>query len=187
MSIDIFSTPLRSAILRQDLNKIKKFVLNFTKENASRNISNRGGYQSKDIFENEYDVLKPLFKDFQNHVDVFSEELSLVKKPQIKNIWLNINGYKDLNVEHTHPQSIISGVFYIKTPNDSGDLVFKNKAYPNNHIGSQDVYEYTIYTASSWNVSPRENLLILFPSWLPHEVMPNLNKKQKRISIAFNA
>lgn len=187
MNIDIFSTPLRTTLLKENLKSLKKFINDFSKKNESRNISNRGGYQSKNIYKDEFSSLTSLFENLQDNVDNFSKELLLTKKPQIRNLWININGYKDSNVEHTHAQSLISGVFYVTVPENSGDLMFNNKLYPNNNVSPGDVVEYNSYTASSWIIKPEENLLILFPSWAPHEVLPNLNKKLERISIAFNA
>ena len=38
--------------------------------------------------------------------------------------WTNINGSGDFNLKHNHPRSDLSGVFWIKTPKDSGSIVF---------------------------------------------------------------
>jgi len=50
----------------------------------------------------------------------------------------------------------------------------------------KNVLEYNSYNSSNWYFKTVENMLLLFPSWLKHMVKPNMNKKQKRISISFN-
>ena len=42
------------------------------------------------------------------------------------------------------------------------------------------------YNSATWKIPPTNNTLLLFPSWLNHTVDPNMNKKEKRISISFN-
>ena len=45
--------------------------------------------------------------------------------------------------------------------------------------------KYNEYTSDIWNIIPEEGKLVLFPSWLEHEVDQNLSQ-EKRISISFN-
>ena len=79
--------------------------------------------------------------------------------------------------------SIVSGVYYVSIPKNSGSIVFLNK--------NLDVYyrhnvkNYNKYNSSTWKINPEENKCILFPSYLQHYVEPNFNKKE-RISISFN-
>ena len=84
--------------------------------------------------------------------------------------WININKKTHFNVPHNHPCCIFSGVFYIKTPYNSGNFAF----YRNIHV-----YKSTEL------IKPEENMLILFPSHFDHYVEPN-NSNQDRISISFN-
>ena len=49
-----------------------------------------------------------------------------------------------------------------------------------------DVIEkYNEHNSPNWMISPVENQLLLFPSWLSHRVEPNLTEGE-RISISFN-
>jgi uncharacterized protein (TIGR02466 family) len=85
---------------------------------------------------------------------------------------------------HTHPNFIISGVLYIKTPEGSSNIVFKNRTemFPG---FSFECDEYTEFNAGTLDVTAKEGLLVLFPSSLPHSI--NRNKsKEERISISFN-
>ena len=95
-------------------------------------------------------------------------ELSLPLR--LDNFWININKKTHFNVPHSHPCCIFSGVFYVKTPYNSGNFAF----YRNIHV-----YKSTEL------IKPEENMLILFPAYFDHYVEPN-NSNQDRISISFN-
>lgn len=41
------------------------------------------------------------------------------------------------------------------------------------------------FNSNSYRITPRDNMLILFPSYLPHRVEQNLSEKD-RISVSFN-
>ena len=55
--------------------------------------------------------------------EIFQEEW-LAREPVIGNMWANINPPGALNRPHLHPNSHFSGVYYIKAPKNSGQIVF---------------------------------------------------------------
>ena len=73
---------------------------------------------------------------------------------------------------HIHPESIVSGVLYIKLPAESADEDKKegNLVFPANNMKM---------------VTPKEGMAVLFPSYLPHETVP-ISTDDERICIAFN-
>ena len=182
-AIDIFVISVFKRNLSLNLKSIKQIIKKEIKQKESECLSNMGGEQfhlSPDLFldlknniiENSYSYL--------GHLGYSQKELYL------NAVWVNINGYKDYNLIHNHGNSLLSGVFYVEVPEHSGKITFIN---PSQRI---DLYDnhiepgYTPYNSAKWGFIPKENELFLFPSWLNHYVEPNLNKKQKRISIAFN-
>jgi hypothetical protein len=46
--------------------------------------------------------------------------------------------------------------------------------------------EFNIWNSTEWFVPSNDNELLLFPSWLVHEVLPNETATKDRISISFN-
>ena len=185
--IHIFSHTVTFTKLNQDLNFLKKFCLKFKDENISRKMSNRGGYQSLNIFHGACPELHGLIAEINKHVENYGTNiLRLKEKPCVSNLWINVNKYKDYNKAHVHPGSKISGVYYVKVPKNSGSIVFENSSDPSKYLDPEDVIEFNEVNSSSWEIKPKENELLLFPSWLKHEVMPHLNLKEDRISIAFN-
>jgi len=81
---------------------------------------------------------------------------------------------------HTHPESVISGVMYLAVP----------AATAPDHPGegclafSAHGTEAAFVNASPL-VHPQPGLLVMFPSFLPHETIPTLSD-EPRICIAFN-
>ena len=73
---------------------------------------------------------------------------------------------------HIHPESLVSGVIYIKLPTESADEGKKegNLVFPSNNMRM---------------VTPKEGMAVLFPSYLPHETVP-ISTDEERICIAFN-
>jgi len=68
---------------------------------------------------------------------------------------------------------LISGVYYVKMPDDAGSIVFDDPRGPLPPFDSKLV------------ISPLAGDLVLFPSWLIHQVTPTPGNEE-RISIAFN-
>lgn len=82
---------------------------------------------------------------------------------------------------HTHPNSLISGVFYL---NAHDTLSFsKSEGYQFWEIPTK---EWNEFNSQIVNVETKTGRLVLFPSKLLHHVPP-INYKDERIAIAFNS
>lgn len=179
----IFSTVIAKFKLKQNLNNLEKFCVSL-KDKQGRKLSNLSGYQSKNI-DLKNKIIKIFVNEIQQKINEYKKIYSIDLNLNILNLWININKYKDANASHTHPGSYISGVFYIKAPKNCGNIVFKNSNQIENFIQENIFSSFTNVNSSLYHVSPEENVLYLFPSWLEHYVEPNLSKKN-RISISFN-
>ena len=142
-------------------------------------FSNRGGWQSSDLYFHTDEVMNKFCKFLQYHLNILSEKIKI--KLVINNLWININGYQTTNDIHTHPGSYISGVFYVKAEENQGDICFEN---PLKHI-NYFIYEDSIFLDSYVYHKPQTGKLLLFPSSLPHSVLSN-ETNIDRISISFN-
>ncbi|MEH2060702.1 MAG: TIGR02466 family protein [Nostoc sp.] len=104
--------------------------------------------------------------------------------PTINNCWAIINGKFASNSVHDHPNSLLSGVYYIKSPKDCGGLFFRDPRLGAHRI-LPPYLEFTPWTMPSVTYKPVEGTMIIFPSWLTHGVEPNL-RDEERVSISFN-
>tara|TARA_Y100000592_G_scaffold56812_1_gene89125 strand:+ start:1615 stop:2184 length:570 start_codon:yes stop_codon:yes gene_type:complete len=184
---DIFKTSIYNTKLSMDLKKLNKEINEIIDKDKGRKISNSGGYQSNNIDYKSFTQIYFLSEIIKREARQYKTLLGLKEDCVLDNMWINVNKYKDFNISHIHPLCSISGVFYVKCPKESGDIVFENTAASllANIWGESDTDKYTLNTSIKWNITPQENVLLLFPSFLNHYVEPNMNK-QERISISFN-
>ena len=196
MSIhDIFKVPVYSTQLNLDIKKLQSFCNEYQQKDTGKTLSNIGGYHSNDLPLNKLkwplgESLHPLIKEINTHSSKFAKEFINNNEQVLSNMWINMSLYKDINKIHNHPGADISGVYYVKTPADCGNIVFEHPAhdvfsYYLNQKGTI-IEEFNAYNSPSWGKPAVENHLYLFPGWLKHYVEPNLNKTEERISISFN-
>jgi uncharacterized protein (TIGR02466 family) len=179
-----------------DIKLIEKYCYDLYKTDKSSVISNRGenSYQSPSLnlkFEVNDEMIK-LLKEIENKLSEVSNTIGFNSKIKITNYWANINRKHCYNVDHVHQGSLLSAVFYVKVPENSGKITFLN---PNDllmesylHGKNLNLNYDLIHCAlsSTFTVEPKENCAIIFPSWLTHRVEHN-NSDEDRISISFNS
>jgi uncharacterized protein (TIGR02466 family) len=97
---------------------------------------------------------------------------------------LNVHGFGGFNISHIHENCLLSGVYYISCPGESGDLVLED---PRVQAVFASTYQLFRHDLGSKRVvlTPHEGLLVLFPSWLSHHVEPS-SAAQLRISLPIN-
>lgn len=185
-----FPTPIWVFDLADINNKtIEKYANTLSKKNKGRIISNYGGWQSNDFSLNDCEnlELKKLATLVEQKVVEACVDLTLKPNFQVfmSNFWLNINNKTDSNLLHTHPTSFLSAVYYVKTHKKSSPIIFKHPSALMSFWWTSFCDTNTYITYPNINYQPIEGRLIIFPSWLEHEVNPNESNKP-RISIAFN-
>ena len=188
---NLFTTPLYWTNLKLDNKSLQKSSLSLAKSNKGRLVTNHGGWQSNDLELTNDSPFITLFTKVIEHGNIFAKNINYQGRPlSIDNIWVNINGYKDYNSLHHHPNVFLSGVYYVSAPENCGKL---NLFHPATELMQYDWSN----RGDQWSKFDKQNSIIwltevvpgrlyIFPSWLRHDVEPNLNKKEKRISISFN-
>lgn len=179
--INLFSVPLFQKNLSIDNEKILSYCKLLEKNDSGRTVSNLGGWQSNDIQDYPIEL-----SDLLHSIQEFSYEICNILEigqVNIYNCWANINRYKDCNWPHTHDDAILSGVYYVKTPQNCGDIEFES---PINVSPFLRTYCKNNFNSSNWWMPSEEGVLYIFPSWLRHGVNQNLNETEERVSISFN-
>ena len=183
--IDTFITTISRIKLNLDLKNLTKFSFELEKLKEQNKLSNVGGFQSKNVDLTNKN-LQPLIIEINKYINKVAKDVySFKKELQVNNLWININRHKDFNLTHHHPFSVLSGVFYVKVPKDSGDIAFVNDSPVDDYIPDFLINNFNNYNSKTWVFYAEENVMYLFPSWLKHIVGPNLSKEE-RISISFN-
>ena len=197
MLINTFSTPIQVTQHKHLAANLELIKLAYElKKDPNNKRSFHLGWVSK-IFKLEDNILfKQFFDDKLNEINNFVNLYQLLKSYTIKcdGIWFNINPQYAYNFTHTHSGSDFSAVYYLQIPkvkhnadHDTGNkIVFDNpNAAQMNHQFFQNIMNYNEINSNTWAIEPQENMLVMFPSYLPHRVNQNLSE-QDRISIAFN-
>ena len=110
--------------------------------------------------------------------DVTNQEI------KITSMWSVINRTGNANARHIHPNSFLSAAYYVKAPDNCGDIMFHDPrsaaVYRRAKIANDN-----ILNTSEILITPKEGLLVLFPSYLQHSVQSNESGKE-RVVISFN-
>jgi uncharacterized protein (TIGR02466 family) len=126
--------------------------------------------------------LNNLEKFIEANVNYFLKALYTTKKKyRIVSSWANYYDKHQYQNVHIHPESKLSGVYYIQSNGNDGNLRF----HPSGHAFRYDDEGNTNITHNTMAHQPQEGKLILFPSFAPHSVQPNMTD-DVRISISFN-
>ena len=172
----LFSTNIFIKKCNLDLKELEKECYDFSEKNESHQVSNFGGYQGHG-FRHEK-LINEIYTGFPKNENFKLENFTVYK-------WININKTGNYNVLHNHDpfsEVMLSGVFFVKTPENCGNIIFHDPRNILKYAKDQAYYNNKIYTC---DLKPEENMLIIFPPWLDHEV--EINKSEKdRISIGFN-
>ena len=179
----LFTNFLYSAELEVNLSAIEKSCYALKELNSGVQKSNQNGWQSESSNYSDFftDVALADLKDkciqFSQFVSVNE---SLGYDINSVDAWVNINYANSYNKPHTHPGSILSGCFYVKVPENSGDLSFVRS-----DASSCALTFANKASENTFLLKPQPSRLYVFPPWLMHMVTLN-ESSQDRISIAFN-
>tara|TARA_R100001509_G_scaffold93969_1_gene54365 strand:- start:2250 stop:2819 length:570 start_codon:yes stop_codon:yes gene_type:complete len=177
----IFSDSLYSEFLSNS--QLDNHILELLqKAIKSKNISRRSnvnGIQTNNVLDEK--LVNFFTPAIRNALFSFNIKNSYVK---FLNAWVNKNTQNSYNNIHIHPHSHFAIVYYIKIPKDPGLLVFRR----NDQTVEMQAYDEFFKTTDSFNkfeVEPKKQLFILFPSHLQHYVTIN-NTNEDRISLSCN-
>ena len=153
------------------------------KGEPSLNRSVKKGWQSRPDIQ-ELPELKDFIKCLQDAVGFVFKIMGVPEEQHISmldTVWYNICPKGGYNEIHVHPGAFLSGVYYLKKPEKSGDINFHDP-----RKGSMCSREpQHIARGSLQRVDTKAGDIIIFPGWLEHSVEPNFDEED-RISISFN-
>ena len=178
----IFPTPIYGLKLNRPLSKEELSYIDKIKSNVYKNLGNTTS-NDKNILENE--VFKNLKEDLYLRVkDYFDKIISPANDitPYITQSWLNYTETNQYHHKHQHPNSLVSGVFYINCHEEYDRINFFNDNYKTIKL---EVKDWNLYNSESWWYPVKTGDIILFPSSLTHMVETKQGNNT-RISLAFN-
>ena len=162
-------------------------------DEAGRRWSREKGYKGYTSYASLNDLPRrdPAFADLQRllvrHAAGFAGELAfgLERKPKLDSIWVNLLKPGGHHSAHVHPHSILSGTLYVEVPEGSGAIRFEDPRLPLMMAAPVRDENAPEELRAFVSVQPRAGLLLMWESWLRHEVLPG-SAKADRLSISFN-
>jgi uncharacterized protein (TIGR02466 family) len=178
----IFPTPIYTSKLNRQLSKEELSFINKNKLdvyiNIGNTISNDKNILENEVFKNLKDDLYLRVKDYFDRIVSSSNNIT----PYITQSWLNYTETNQFHHKHQHPNSLVSGVFYINCHEEYDRIKFFKDNYKSIVV---DVENWNLYNSETWSFPVKTGDIILFPSSLSHMVETKQGNNT-RISLAFN-
>ena len=189
----LFPTPVYQSALEFRPSELK-FMIDY--------VSDLEWASDKDIYEGpngettklEADLLsEPELENLRKKIDeevyTFAKSLQIdFSKHGLKRInsWGNLQRKGNYIKEHRHNNTQFSGVFYLQTPENSGDIIFttRNATWINSYW-EPSVTGYDDLNSFEKRFKPQQCGIFLFPAHLDHYVTPS-HSEEDRYSISFN-
>jgi uncharacterized protein (TIGR02466 family) len=171
--------------------QLRESILEHARRHPGKARTNVGGWHSE---PGTLEFCGTAGKRLIRHMNEMIEEATLrlyaefSRPPQplswVLSAWANINRRGDFNQVHTHPGATWSGVYYVdrgeSNPDAEGTAIHLYDPRP----ARTNIF-FPELSASNVLFKPEPGLMILFPSYMPHDVLPHRGD-HPRISIAFN-
>jgi uncharacterized protein (TIGR02466 family) len=162
-------------------------------DHAGRRWSREHGYKGYTSYASLNDLPKrdPAFADLAKaltrHAAAFAKDCAfdLDRKPRLDSLWVNLLKAGGQHSGHIHPHSIISGTMYVEASPGSGAIRFEDPRLPQMMAAPPRRADAPEDMLSFVAVDPRPGMILLWESWLRHEVLAG-TAKAERLSISFN-
>jgi uncharacterized protein (TIGR02466 family) len=179
----IFPTPLYVANYDKDLKDVIDYF------DSSEMQDTKAGYGM--ISTNSYILDNPICNELNTFLmSCFEDFATNIMRYRFKELgfaqsWLTYKNPNQIHKAHTHPNTILAGVFYYDAHEDDAAICFSkdvksfNRSYfePSLH----DDYQNHVFSQEEIYYMPKKNDFLIFPSWLTHGVPPN-SIRSKRLN-----
>ena len=178
----IFATPIYMSKLDRTLTELELKFVDKNKKDFHKNegniVSNNNYILNEKPFIN---IKKELDLKVQDYFDKVISSANNIT-PYITQSWLNYTETNQYHHKHAHPNSLVSGVFYINCHEEHDKIKFFNDNYKTIKLETK---KWNIWNSESWWFPVKTGDIILFPSSLTHMVETKQGDNT-RISLAFN-
>lgn len=196
MTRDFFATKLYEADTADAdlLTDLAQSIRSFAQDDqAGRRWSKEHRYPGYTSYVSSNDLPKRdpavanLARLLTRHAAKFADEcgFDLARKPRLDSLWVNLLKSGGQHSGHIHPHSIISGTLYVEVSAGSGAIRFEDPRLPLMMAAPPRRKDAPEELQPFVTVEPRPGLLLMWESWLRHEVLPGTSRGE-RLSISFN-
>jgi uncharacterized protein (TIGR02466 family) len=132
--------------------------------------------------------------EFKELVDVVMEESGIIldalavkrEAHYITNMWANIANPNRRHFMHMHPNCLLSGLIYIKTPKNCGSTVFASPRLLSKSL-EPTYWRKNELNSDVFKMTAEKGRMLIWPSHIPHSVeQGTADETEERIVVAFN-
>jgi uncharacterized protein (TIGR02466 family) len=180
-----FPTTVYGKDVELDNESLTQHIINWSQQDQGVKKTNMNGWHSTTDMHLKQEY-QPIVQELYKMQEEIYQEEWLDRKPMLGNMWANINYPGGYNRPHVHPNSLYSGVYYVKSNAQAGELVvndprpgiqtmmpIRKQGQPPKHLWREA------------HLDPIPGRILMFPAWLWHCVEPN-KSNDIRISVSFN-
>ena len=194
---NLFASPLYQAnigdpaLLADLAHSIRTFAID---DGAGRRWSRDHGYKGYTSYASLDDLptrdpsIAALKRLLDRHARIFVDELAFDlggAKPKLDSLWVNLLKPGGHHSAHLHPHSFLSGTFYVEVPPASGAIRFEDPRLAMMMAAPMRRDDAPEERRSFVDIEPAAGLLLLWESFLRHEVRPHSGNGE-RLSVSFN-
>ena len=190
----LFATPLYEAEVDEPalLDDLAHSIRSLAADDAAgRAWAREHGYRGYTSYASLDDLPRrdPAFADLARrlarHARTFADQLGWDHRPKLDSLWVNLLKGGGHHGGHIHPHAVLSGTLYVEAPNGSGAIRFEDPRLPMMMAAPVRRPDAPEPLRPFVSVEPVPGLLLLWESWLRHEVRAGTGTAE-RLSISFN-
>ena len=163
-------------------------------DRAGQRWSKEHGYTGYTSYAslNDLPLRAPVFADLKKHLDThvkaFAKTLAFdlaERKLALDSLWINVMEKGGVHTAHIHPHSVISGTYYVAVPKGASAIKFEDPRLAMMMAAPTRKPNAPRASQTFVRIAPTPGTVLLWESWLRHEVPQNAVPGQ-RISVSFN-
>lgn len=163
-------------------------------DTAGRRWSRDKGYRGYTSYAslNDLPIRDPVFAHLKRvldrHVAHFAQACAMDlggRRLKLDSLWVNVLKPGGGHSGHLHPHSVVSGTVYVTVPPGAGGLKLEDPRLGRFMAAPPRTADAPEGLSTFVEVGPQPGTILLWESWLRHEVMPHAGKGE-RISVSFN-
>lgn len=184
---EMFPTPLYVTTYPGDTTEIVKY---FDSCEMNDGKNSPYGWISKNSYIIDHPICRPLANFFMQCFNDFATNVMRYryKELQFSQSWLTYKMPGQFHKAHTHPNTLLAGVFYYDFEPGDAAICFSKVAGSQYRTylepSLQDDYQQHKFSQEEIYFTPQQNNFIIFPSYVTHGVPPNrTNKVRKALGV----
>ena len=145
-------------------------------------------YASLDDLPMRASIFEDLKRKLDKHAAAYAKALRLDlgrRRLKLDSLWVNILKPGAAHSGHIHPHSVLSGTVYVSIPKGASALKLEDPRLPLMMAAPPRDADAPEDARSFVYLQPQAGTILMWESWLRHEVPANAARKE-RISVSFN-